>query len=132
MMLELLSDVSMLLLILPRKSRTRSSLSDYVQKCKEFFKANSEIRDIDIIYEKLQKYPLNAPRNTIIEELKAKRDATLERAKTIACSIKSTDTSKIIDKIGVTEKDLQKRYNKMISRLISKIVRHFQLFLAIH
>jgi CHAD domain-containing protein len=117
-------------LILPKKNRTGSSLSDYVLKCKEFFKVNSEIRDLDIIYEKLQKYPSNAQRNRVIEALKASRDTTLERAKTIARSLKSTDTTRIIDKIGVTEKELQKRYNKMISRLISRIESTFPAVLT--
>jgi CHAD domain-containing protein len=117
-------------LILPKKNRTGTSLSDYVLKCKEFFKVNSEIRDLDIIYEKLQKYPSNAHRNRVIEELKASRNATLERAKTIAHSLKSTDTTRIIDKIGVTEKELQKRYNKMISRLISRIESTFPAVLT--
>lgn len=117
-------------LILPKKNRTGSSLSDYVLKCKEFFKANSEIRDLDIIYEKLQKYPSNAQRNRVIEALKASREATLKRAKTIARSLKSTDTTRIIDKIGVTEKELQKRYNKMISRLISRIESIFPAVLT--
>jgi CHAD domain-containing protein len=117
-------------LILPKKNRTGSSLSDYVLKCKEFFKANSEIRDLDIIYERLQKYPSNAQRDAVIEALKASRVATLERAKTIASSLKSIDTTRIIDKIGVTEKDLQKRYNKMISRLISRIESTFPAVLT--
>ena len=117
-------------LILPKKNRTGTSLSDYVLKCKEFFKVNSEIRDLDIIYEKLQKYPSNAQRNGVIEALKASRDATLDRAKTIARSLKSTDTTRIIDKIGVTEKELQKRYNKMISRLISRIESTFPAVLT--
>ena len=117
-------------LILPKKNRTGTSLSDYVLKCKEFFKVNSEIRDLDIIYEKLQKYPSNAHRYRVIEELKASRNATLERAKTIARSLKSTDTTRIIDKIGVTEKELQKRYNKMISRLISRIESTFPAVLT--
>ena len=117
-------------LILPKKNRTGSSLSDYVLKCKEFFKVNSEIRDLDIIYEKLQKYPSNAQRNRVIETLKASRDATLKRAKTIARSLKSTDTTRIIDRIGVTEKELQKRYNKMISRLISRIESTFPAVLT--
>jgi CHAD domain-containing protein len=117
-------------LILPKKNRTGSSLSDYVLKCKEFFKANSEIRDLDIIYEKLQKYPSNAQRDAVIEALKASRVATLERAKTIASSLKSIDTTRIIHKIGVTEKDLQKRYNKMISRLISRIESTFPAVLT--
>lgn len=117
-------------LILPKKNRTRSSLSDYVLKCKEFFKVNSEIRDLDIIYEKLQKYPSNAQRDGVIEALKASRVATLERAKTIARTLKSTDTTRIIDKIGVTEKELQKRYNKMRSRLISRIESTFPAVLT--
>jgi CHAD domain-containing protein len=117
-------------LILPKKNRTGSSLSDYVLKCKEFFKVNSEIRDLDIIHEKLQKYPSNAQMNRVIETLKASRDATLKRAKTIARSLKSTDTTRIIDKIGVTEKELQKRYNKMILRLISRIESIFPAVLT--
>jgi CHAD domain-containing protein len=117
-------------LILPKKNRTGSSLSDYVLKCKEFFKVNSEIRDLDIIHEKLQKYPSNAQRDCVIEALKASRVATLERAKTIACTLKSTDTTRIIDKIGVTEKELQKRYNKMRSRLISRIESTFPAVLT--
>jgi CHAD domain-containing protein len=117
-------------LILPKKNRTGTSLSDYVLKCKEFFKVNSEIRDLDIIYEKLQKYPSNAHKNRVIEALKVSRDATLKRAKTIARSLKSTDTTRIIDKIGVTEKELQKRYNKMISRLISRIESTFPAVLT--
>jgi CHAD domain-containing protein len=117
-------------LILPKKNRTGSSLSDYVMKCKEFFKVNNEIRDLDIIYEKLQKYPSNAQRNGVIEALKASRVATLERAKTIARSLRSTDTTRIIDKIGVTEKELQKRYNKMLSRLISRIESTFPVVIT--
>jgi CHAD domain-containing protein len=117
-------------LILPKKNRTGSSISEYVLKCKEFFKVNSEIRDLDIIHEKLHKYPSNAQRNGVIEALKASRVATLERAKTIARSLKSTDTTSIIDKIGVTEKELQKRYNKMISRLIFRIESTFPAVLT--
>jgi CHAD domain-containing protein len=112
-------------LTLPKKYRNGSSLSEYVLKCKELFKVNSEIRDFDIIYEKLQKYPSNPQRDSVIEVLKTTRDSSLEHAKTLARSVKSTDISKIIDRIGVTEKELQKRYNKILSRLISKIESTF-------
>jgi CHAD domain-containing protein len=112
-------------LILPKNYRKGSPLSDYVLKCKEFFKVNSEIRDYDIIYEKLQKYPSNPQRDSVIEKLKATREASLEHAKDIAGSLKNTDTSKIIDKIDVTEKELQKRFDKILARLISKLESTF-------
>jgi CHAD domain-containing protein len=117
-------------LILPKKYRNGSPLSEYVLKCKEFFKVNSEIRDYDIIYAKLQKYPSNAQRDSVIETLRATRDASLEQAKSIAGSLKSTDTSKIIDKIGVTEKDLQKRFDKILARWISNIESTFPVVLT--
>jgi CHAD domain-containing protein len=117
-------------LTLPKKNRSGSSLSEYVLKCKELFNVNSEIRDLDIICEKLQKYPSSDQRNSLIESLKTTRDANLENAKTIARSIKRIDTSKIIDKIGVTEKELQKRYDKMVSRLISMIESTFPVVLT--
>jgi len=117
-------------LILPKNYRKGSPLSDYVLKCKEFFKVNSEIRDYDIIYEKLQKYPSNPQRDSVIEKLKATREASLEHAKDIAGSLKSTDTSKIIDKIDVTEKELQKRFDKILARLISKLESTFPMVLT--
>jgi CHAD domain-containing protein len=115
---------------LPKKYRNGSTLSKYVLQCKELFKINSEIRDFDIIYEKLHKYPSNAQRDSIIEALKQTRNASLERAKTIALTLKNTDIATILDEIGVTEKELQKRYNKILSRLISKIESTFPVVIT--
>ena len=115
---------------LPKKYRNGSSLSKYVLQCKELFKINSEIRDFDIIYEKLQKYPSNAQRDSIIQTLKETRNAKLETAKTVALNLKSIDIATILDEIGVTEKELQKRYNKILSRLISDIESTFPVVLG--
>ena len=115
---------------LPKKYRNGSSLSKYVLQCKELFKINSEIRDFDIINEKLQKYPSNAQRDSIIETLKETRNAKLETAKTLALSLKGIDIATILDEISVTEKELQKRYNKILSRLISDIESTFPVVLA--
>lgn len=116
-------------LILPKNIRKGSPLSEYVLKCKEFFKINSEIRDYDIIYEKLEKYSPNTQRDGVIEKLKAARDAKLEHAKDLANSLKSTDSTNIIDKIGVTEKELQKRFDKILAKLLSKIESNFPVVL---
>ncbi len=115
---------------LPKKYRNGSSLSKYVLQCKELFKINSEIRDFDIINEKLQKYASSSQRDSIIETLKETRNAKLETAKTIALSLKSIDIATILDEINVTEKELEKRYNKILSRLISDIESTFPVVLA--
>ena len=115
---------------LPKKYRNGSSLSKYVLQCKELFKINSEIRDFDIIIEKLQKYPSSGQRDNIIEDLKKTRLARLERAKTIAVPLKSIDTATILDELGVTEKELQKRFLKIVSRLIFTIDSIFPVVLS--
>ena len=117
-------------LILPKNYRKGSPLSDYVLKSKEFFKVNSDIRDLDIIYEKLQKYPSTPERDSVIEKLRTTRESNLEHAKEIANSLKSIDTSKIVDKVDVTEKELQKRFDKILARLISKIESTFPVILT--
>ena len=115
---------------LPKKYRNGSSLSKYLLQCKELFKINSEIRDFDIIIEKLQKYPSSGQRDNIIEDLKKTKLARLERAKTIAVPLKSIDTGTILDELGVTEKELQKRFIKIVSRLVSTIDSIFPVVLS--
>ena len=115
---------------LPKRYRSGTSLSKYVLQCKELFKINSEIRDFDIIIEKLQKYPSSGQRDNIIEDLKKTKLARLQRAKTIAVPLKSIDTRSILDELGVTEKELQKRFIKIVSRLISTIDSIFPVVLS--
>lgn len=116
---------------LPKKYRNAlSPLSQYVLTCKKLFKVNSEIRDLDIIQGKLQSHSPQDDQKEIIEQLRATRQARLEHAKEIALSLKNTDITKLLDKINVTERDLQKRYNKILSRLISKIEASFPVVIT--
>ena len=94
---------------LPKKYRNGSPLSDYVLQCKELFKINSEIRDFDIIYEKLRKYPSSGQRDNIIEALKKTRKVKLERAKNVAVLLKSIDTGTILDRIRRNRKRTSKK-----------------------
>ena len=73
-------------------------MSEYIHGCKELFKINSEIRDLDIIYEKLQKYPPNDNRNKIIDYLKETRVTKLEYAMNVALALNNTETSKLLDR----------------------------------
>lgn len=115
---------------LPKNYRKTIPLSEYVLTCKNLFKVNSEIRDMDIISQKLQKYPVNDHKDRIIQILNETRVTKLEHAKEIALSLKNTDISKILDKIDVTEKNLQKSYNKILSRLISRLESNFPIVIT--
>jgi len=115
---------------LPKKYRTGSSMSTYILSCKELFKINSEIRDVDIIYEKLQKYSPNDNRNRVIDSLKETRATRLDHAKNIALALNNTEASKLLDEIMVTQKELEKRYNKIVANLISQIETNFPIVIT--
>ena len=117
-------------LVLPKRYRKGCLLSDYNQLANKFFKVNSEIRDMDIISEKLHGYSQTDQRNVVIDLLKKDRQSNLEGAKTIALSLKNMNSNKIFDKIDITEKELQKRYNKLLFRLISKIDTNFLIVIT--
>jgi CHAD domain-containing protein len=117
-------------LILPKRYRKGCLLSDYNQLANKFFRVNSEIRDMDIIQEKLNGYPQTDQRNILIDLLKKNRQSNLEGAKTIALSLKNMNSNKILDKMDITEKELQKRYNKLLFDLISKIETNFLIVIT--
>jgi CHAD domain-containing protein len=111
---------------LPKRYRKKGSLlSEYNRLANEFFKVNSDIRDIDIIHIKLKNYPETDKRNSAINLLKNNRQSKLENAKTIALSLKNMNSKKILEKIDMTEKELQKRYSKILLIFIRKIETDF-------
>ncbi len=115
---------------LPKRYRKGCLLSDYNRLANEFFKVNSEIRDIDIIHGKLKNYTETDQKNSAIDLLKNNRQSKLESAKTIALSLKNMNSKKILDKIDITEKELQKRYSKILLILIRKVERNFLIVIT--
>lgn len=114
---------------LPRKYREEPLLLEYSKIANKLFKLNSEIRDSDIILIKLEKFSSSPQRNVVTDTLKQTRQAKLENAKTIAQTLKNLN-SNMINGIGVTENELQKRYGKILSKLISKIDDAFPIVLT--
>ena len=114
---------------LPRKYREEPLLLEYSKIANKLFKVNSEIRDSDIILTKLEKFSLSPQRNIVTNTLKQTRQAKLENAKTMAQNLKNLN-SNMINGIGVTENELQKRYSKILSKLISRIDDVFPIVLT--
>ena len=114
---------------LPRKYREEPLLLEYSKIANKLFKLNSEIRDSDIILIKLEKFSSSPKRNMVTDTLKQTRQAKLENAKTIAQNLKNLN-SNMINGIGVTENELQKRYSKILSKLISRIDDVFPIVLT--
>ena len=114
-------------LTLPKRFRRGTLLSEYNLNCKILFKLNSEIRDYDILIGKLQKYPKSTSLSNVIETIKNNRQQKLEDSKNLAVAIKRMDTSRLVDRMDLTEREIKNRYNKIITDLVSKLEKNFVL-----
>jgi CHAD domain-containing protein len=105
---------------LPKKLRKKKKIYKYVITSKRLFKINSQIRDYDIICEKLQKYSSEPVYTKLTGSLKRRRKTKIATARKIALSLRD------LAKPGISENDIQAkklemRFNNVVCRLRERI-----------
>jgi CHAD domain-containing protein len=105
---------------LPKKLRRNNRVSKYMATSKRLFKLNSQIRDYDIIGEKLQKYSSNSGYKNIADLLKKRREAKLASARKVALSLRDRHRPQI-DENDIPPSKLEARFNKIVARLVESI-----------
>jgi CHAD domain-containing protein len=114
---------------LPKKIRKTNKVSNYNKLCKELFKINSQIRDCDIIYEKLRNYSSQPIYTELTESLKKRRDTELRKARAKALSLRKIRPPKIDEK-DIPKGKLNRRFNKIVSRFSDKIELNFPIVIT--
>jgi CHAD domain-containing protein len=105
---------------LPKKLRRKNRVSKYVTTSKRLFKLNSQIRDYDIIGEKLQKYSSNSGYKNIAELLRKRRETKLASARKVALSLRDRQRPQINEN-DIPPSKLEARFNKVVARLVESI-----------
>ena len=105
---------------LPKKIRRKTKIRKYVTKSKQLFKVNSQVRDCDIICEKLQKYSSEPIYTKLIGSLNRKRKTKLASARKIALSLRDLPVPRVREN-GIPAKQLQMRFNKVVLGLRQRI-----------
>ena len=105
---------------LPKKLRRTNRVSKYMTISKRLFKLNSQIRDYDIIGEKLQKYSSNSGYKNIAELLRKRRETKLASARKVALSLRDRNRPQINEN-EIPLSKLEARFNKIVSRLVESI-----------
>jgi CHAD domain-containing protein len=106
---------------LPKKVRKRKQMKGFVNKSKDLFKINSQVRDFDIITELIGK--INADhgnKNGVDINFENRRGRKLENAKAIAVELRKLPLPKVKKKSVPTAK-LTKRFNKLFSKYGNRI-----------
>jgi CHAD domain-containing protein len=120
----------------PKLIRKRK-IMEYVFKSKNLFKINSQIRDFDIILEKLTKEgQLTTQRLDIFERsIKKSRNRKLKDALFIACDLREIDIPNI-DKYKnqydpfLLQKKLTKKYTKVVTKFAYKIKENIPIIIS--
>ena len=105
---------------LPKKLRRNNRISRYMNTSKQLFKLNSQIRDYDIIGEKLQKYSSDTMYNKLSNLLKKRRETKLASARKVALSLRDVRRPQI-DESDLPPNKLEARFNKVVARLVESI-----------
>lgn len=114
---------------LPKKISKKGKVYDYALLTKQLFKINSQVRDYDIIYGKLEKYSSEPVYTKLTEALKKRRNAKLRKARKIAMLLRKLPSPKI-NEDDISNKKLQKRFTKVISKFSDRIELNFPVVLT--
>ena len=123
-------------IVSPKLIRKRKII-EYVFKSKNLFKINSQIRDFDIILEKLTKEgQLTTQRLELFEKsIKKSRNRKLKDAFFIACDLRDIDIPNI-DKYKnqydpfLLQKKLTKKYTKVVTKFAYKIKENIPIIIS--
>ena len=114
---------------LPKNVRKKNRAYNYTTVSKRLFKINSQVRDYDIIYGKLEKYSSEPVYTELTESLKKRRDAKLRSARKIALSLRKLPLPKI-NEDDISDKRLHQRFNKVVSKFSDRIELNFPVVLT--
>lgn len=116
---------------LPKKIRNKKQVRTYVDKSRELFKINSQIRDFDVITDLIRKNnPENGNGNKMdLTKFENRRASKLKEAKVVAVGLRKLSVPNV-DKGSISAGKLTKRYNKLISNFGSRIQLNLPLVIA--
>ena len=106
--------------LLPKTTRNENKAQKTMARIKELMKVNASVRDQDIILSKLSMYKQSPTYERLTENLRKSRKSHLEQAKELALSVQKEPGPRVKPR-DLSHLILQRRYNKVVRRLASKI-----------
>lgn len=108
----------------PKQIRKKKEIIVPILKAKKFFSSNSEVRDIDIILEKIQNEGKATQQQFMIFEktLNDKKKEKLDNAYSLALKIEKKKIPKLYGKKSYHNKKIRKKVIKRISKIIEKYI----------
>jgi CHAD domain-containing protein len=103
--------------VLPKKIRQKRKVAKFVQLHKKFFKANSEIRDLDIMQQRIGSFPTTEEIKKFIHEKRMRKMRVAQKKAKLSQKLKFPTVKQ--EQIQISK--LEKRFRKISVKLIENI-----------
>ena len=110
-----------------KKARKKRAIREYTEYSKKLFSINSQVRDFDIISEKLSGDEDPAEQGVIksIEgSIMKQRKTKLDEAISFALELRKLRVPKLTGKIKISNKRSKKRFSKVVGKFVTRIERN--------
>jgi CHAD domain-containing protein len=105
--------------VLPKKIRSEKRVEAYAANLEKLMKVNAKTRDLDIVMEKVQKRSQSNEHAALLKSLEKLRGSSLEPGLRFAKQLDDLDFP--VRSKDVSESDLEKRFEKVSEKYVSKI-----------
>jgi CHAD domain-containing protein len=112
--------------LLPKATRNQNEAQKAMARIKKLMKVNASVRDQDIILSKLSMNKQNPTYERLIENMRKSRKSHLDQAKQLALSVQKNPGPRLKSR-DLSDSVLQRRYNKVVRKLSSKITSELSL-----
>jgi len=112
--------------LLPKATRNQNKAQKAMARIKKLMKVNASVRDQDIILSKLSMNKQNPTYERLIENMRKSRKSHLDQAKQLALSVQKNPGPRLKSR-DLSDSVLQRRYNKVVRKLSSKITSELPL-----
>ena len=114
--------------LFPRSIRRQKKTRKFTSRYSKLLKLSSKIRDTDIMISKLSKFEANPSIENLLADLRSSRNSQLEAVRQIEQASRRLQAPKV--RAGdLSNPKLRKRFDKVVSRLTSKITRALPIVL---
>ncbi|MFZ0555553.1 MAG: CHAD domain-containing protein [Nitrososphaeraceae archaeon] len=117
-----------------KKVRKKRVIREYAEYSKELFSINSQIRDFDIISEKLSSDEKHAAQQNIIRSIEGsiskQRKTKLDEAISFALELRKLRVPKLTRRIKISNKGSKKRFSKVIGKFATRIEHNLPIVVS--
>jgi CHAD domain-containing protein len=115
--------------LFPKNVRKSKKMKKFLTPCRKLFRSTTPVRDIDVVLQNITSYSSKDQLPLIVSKINHDRDPLVSNVLHFAVSLEEIDPPKIT-KTDLASREIAKRRNKIVRRLVAKIEEELPIVLG--